>query len=54
MATFNLLALLLCTRGAWVTQLGKHQTFDFSSGHDLAQVMRSSPVLGSTLSTESS
>ena len=24
-----------CPRGAWVTQLVKHPTLDFSSGHDL-------------------
>ena len=35
--------------GAWVAQLVKCPTLDFSSGHDLT-VVRSSPTLGSMLS----
>jgi len=34
------------TQGAWVTQLMKRPTLDFSSGHDL-RVVRSSPASGS-------
>ena len=37
--------------GAWVAQLIKHLTLDFSSCHDL-KVMRWSPALGSVLSRE--
>ena len=36
---------------AWVAQLVKHPTLDFTSGLDL-RVMGSSPVLGSTLGME--
>ena len=36
-------------QGAWVAPLAKHQTLDFSSGHDL-RVM--SPALGFTLGME--
>ena len=36
---------------AWVAQPGKHLTLDFGSGHDL-RVVRSSPMLGSTLNME--
>ena len=35
-----------------MAQSSKLQTFDFSSGHDL-RVVRSSPMLGSTLSGDS-
>ena len=37
--------------GAWVAQAVKHQTPDFSSGHDLT-VVRLSLALGSTLGME--
>lgn len=37
--------------GAWVAQLVKRPTLDFSSGLDL-KVMSSSPALGSILSME--
>ena len=39
-------------REAWVVQLFEHPTFGFCSGSDL-RVVRLSPLLGSTLSTES-
>ena len=35
-------------RGAWVAQLVKRQTFDFSSGHDLT-VREFEPTLGFAL-----
>ena len=38
--------------GAWVAQLVKHPTLDFSSGHDVMFVS-SSPMSGSELSVES-
>ena len=37
--------------GAWVDQLVKYLTLDFSSGHDLG-FLRSSLILGSELSGE--
>ena len=37
---------------AWVAQLVKCPTLDFSSGHDL-RLVRSSPLLGSSLGMES-
>ena len=39
-------------RGAWVPESGEHPTLSLSAGHDL-RIMGSSPVSGSTLSTES-
>ena len=41
----------LRSRGAWVAQLVKRPTLDFSSGRGL-KVLGSSPALGSALSVE--
>ena len=46
------LNILNILRGAWVAQLFKCLTLDFSSGHHLT-VERLSPKLGSVLSLES-
>ena len=43
--------LKLSLQGTWVTQLIKHLTLDFSSGHNL-RVVRSSPMSGSMLGVE--
>ena len=40
---FSLKKILRGGGGAWVAKLVKHQTLDFSSGHDL-MVMRLSPL----------